>query len=177
MEIAAESGEVVKCTSNSSNEEHLKDNLKLTSHKGTENLQNKQPSGDTVLCEKEPSHCKSGLMDVPCSPNVGGARTSQEILSMEPSDMDKKREAFLEHLKQKYPHHASVIMSHQERLREQCLQGMLSSLQCELNIQRYLLKIESLHQPRVSNCQSSKASVCVWRHVWVCVQYLPQPMI
>ncbi|XP_047666744.1 sickle tail protein isoform X4 [Tachysurus fulvidraco] len=87
-------------------------------------------------------------MAVPCSPNVGGARSSQEILSMELSDMDKKREAFLEHLKQKYPHHASVIMSHQERLREQCLQGMLSSLQCELNIQRYLLKIESLHQPR-----------------------------
>uniref|UniRef100_A0A669DDL1 KIAA1217 n=1 Tax=Oreochromis niloticus TaxID=8128 RepID=A0A669DDL1_ORENI len=38
---------------------------------------------------------------------------------MQPSDMDKKREAFLEHLKQKYPHHASAIMGHQERLREQ----------------------------------------------------------
>ncbi|XP_073782668.1 sickle tail protein homolog isoform X25 [Danio rerio] len=32
--------------------------------------------------------------------------------------MDHKKEAFLEHLKQKYPHHASVIMGHQERLRE-----------------------------------------------------------
>uniref|UniRef100_A0A8C9R4C4 KIAA1217 n=1 Tax=Scleropages formosus TaxID=113540 RepID=A0A8C9R4C4_SCLFO len=38
---------------------------------------------------------------------------------MQPSDMDRKREAFLEHLKQKYPHHASAIMGHQERLREQ----------------------------------------------------------
>uniref|UniRef100_A0A3B4EM10 Actin interacting protein 3-like C-terminal domain-containing protein n=1 Tax=Pygocentrus nattereri TaxID=42514 RepID=A0A3B4EM10_PYGNA len=38
---------------------------------------------------------------------------------MQPSEMDKKREAFLEHLKQKYPHHASAIMGHQERLREQ----------------------------------------------------------
>uniref|UniRef100_A0A3P8UE48 Si:ch211-285f17.1 n=1 Tax=Cynoglossus semilaevis TaxID=244447 RepID=A0A3P8UE48_CYNSE len=38
---------------------------------------------------------------------------------MQPPDMDKKREAFLEHLKQKYPHHASAIMGHQERLREQ----------------------------------------------------------
>ncbi|XP_076014388.1 sickle tail protein homolog isoform X2 [Genypterus blacodes] len=38
---------------------------------------------------------------------------------MQPSDMDKKREAFLEHLKHKYPHHASAIMGHQERLREQ----------------------------------------------------------
>lgn len=38
---------------------------------------------------------------------------------MQPSDMDRKREAFLEHLKQKYPHHAVAIMGHQERLREQ----------------------------------------------------------
>lgn len=38
---------------------------------------------------------------------------------MQPPDIDKKREAFLEHLKQKYPHHASAIMGHQERLREQ----------------------------------------------------------
>ncbi|XP_028933652.2 sickle tail protein homolog isoform X13 [Ornithorhynchus anatinus] len=33
--------------------------------------------------------------------------------------MDRKREAFLEHLKQKYPHHATAIMGHQERLRDQ----------------------------------------------------------
>ncbi|XP_064188857.1 sickle tail protein homolog isoform X1 [Anguilla rostrata] len=67
---------------------------------------------------------------------------------MQPSDMDKKREAFLEHLKQKYPHHASAIMGHQERLREQALQFMLSSLHSELDIQRYLLKIESSRRSR-----------------------------
>ncbi|MCJ8728335.1 hypothetical protein PDJAM_G00003210 [Pangasius djambal] len=88
------------------------DNLKVTSLKGTEQFQSKQPLGGTVLCAKESGHCKSSHM-------VGGARSSQEILAMQPSDMDKKREAFLEHLKQKYPHHASVIMGHQERLREQ----------------------------------------------------------
>ncbi|XP_029444557.1 sickle tail protein homolog isoform X12 [Rhinatrema bivittatum] len=38
---------------------------------------------------------------------------------MQTSEMDKKREAFLEHLKQKYPHHANAIMGHQERLRDQ----------------------------------------------------------
>ncbi|XP_053092156.1 sickle tail protein homolog isoform X4 [Pangasianodon hypophthalmus] len=141
MELTDKRGEVVNCRSNSSDEEHLMDNLKVTLLKGTEQLQSKQPSGSTVLCAKDAGHCKSSHI-------VGGARSSQEILAMQPSDMDKKREAFLEHLKQKYPHHASVIMSHQERLREQYLQGMLSSLQCELNIQRYLLKIESLHQPR-----------------------------
>ncbi|XP_038585315.1 sickle tail protein homolog isoform X7 [Micropterus salmoides] len=67
---------------------------------------------------------------------------------MQPPDMDKKREAFLEHLKQKYPHHASAIMGHQERLREQSLQGMLSSLHSELDIQGYLMKIQLPHRSR-----------------------------
>ncbi|XP_058258772.1 sickle tail protein isoform X4 [Hemibagrus wyckioides] len=119
MEITAERGEVVKCRSNSPDQEHLKDNLKVTSLKDTKHLHSKQPSGGTVLCEKESRHCKSRHMAVPCHPIMGGARSSKEILSMQPSDMDKKRETFLEHLKQKYPHHASVIISHQERLREQ----------------------------------------------------------
>ncbi|XP_060777358.1 sickle tail protein homolog isoform X7 [Neoarius graeffei] len=151
MEIIGKRREVVKCSSNSPDEEHLKDNLKVTSLKDTEHFHSKQPLGGTVLCANESSH-----MAVPCRPMVRGARSAQEILAMQPSEMDKKREAFLEHLKQKYPQHASVIMGHQERLREQCLQGMLSSLQCELNIQRYLLKTESLHQPRN---QSARAGV------------------
>ncbi|XP_047010065.1 sickle tail protein homolog isoform X11 [Ictalurus punctatus] len=156
MDITDERGVVVKCRSNLPDEEHLKDNH-LTSLKGTEHLHSKQLSGGAVLCANESGHLKTSHNAVPCRPlSVGGARSSQEILAMQPSDMDKKREAFLEHLKQKYPHHASVIMGHQERLREQCLQGMLSSLQCELNIQRYLLKIESLHQPRN---QSARAGV------------------
>ncbi|XP_076428724.1 sickle tail protein homolog isoform X20 [Peromyscus maniculatus bairdii] len=62
---------------------------------------------------------------------------------MQTSEMDRKREAFLEHLKQKYPHHATAIMGHQERLRDQALQCMLVSLQAELDIQRYLMKIEA----------------------------------
>ncbi|XP_053118240.1 sickle tail protein homolog isoform X1 [Hemicordylus capensis] len=45
---------------------------------------------------------------------------------MQTSDMDKKREAFLEHLKQKYPHHATAIMGHQERLRDQTRSPKLS---------------------------------------------------
>uniref|UniRef100_A0A8C5N4D5 KIAA1217 n=1 Tax=Leptobrachium leishanense TaxID=445787 RepID=A0A8C5N4D5_9ANUR len=50
---------------------------------------------------------------------VGGPRSSKEILGMQTSEMDRKREAFLEHLKYKYPHHATAIMGHQERLRDQ----------------------------------------------------------
>ncbi|XP_072524915.1 sickle tail protein homolog isoform X1 [Salminus brasiliensis] len=37
---------------------------------------------------------------------------------MQPHNVERRREAFLEHLKQKYPHHASSIMGHQERLRD-----------------------------------------------------------
>ncbi|XP_033615227.1 sickle tail protein homolog isoform X12 [Fukomys damarensis] len=45
---------------------------------------------------------------------------------MQASEMDRKREAFLEHLKQKYPHHATAIMGHQERLRDQTRSPKLS---------------------------------------------------
>eukprot|EP00073_Rattus_norvegicus_P053892 XP_017456285.1 PREDICTED: sickle tail protein homolog isoform X10 [Rattus norvegicus] len=45
---------------------------------------------------------------------------------MQTSEMDRKREAFLEHLKQKYPHHATAIMGHQERLRDQTKSPKLS---------------------------------------------------
>ncbi|XP_062983690.1 sickle tail protein homolog isoform X2 [Elgaria multicarinata webbii] len=86
--------------------------------------------------------------NIPRRHTVGGPRSSKEILGMQTSDMDKKREAFLEHLKQKYPHHATAIMGHQERLRDQALQCMLVSLHSELDIQRYLVKIESSQRTR-----------------------------
>nr|XP_016818267.1 sickle tail protein homolog isoform X26 [Pan troglodytes] len=86
--------------------------------------------------------------NIPRRHTLGGPRTSKEILGMQTSEMDRKREAFLEHLKQKYPHHASAIMGHQERLRDQALKGMLISLQAELDIQRYLMKIESSQRTR-----------------------------
>ncbi|XP_037061907.1 sickle tail protein homolog isoform X15 [Peromyscus leucopus] len=81
--------------------------------------------------------------NIPRRHTLGGPRSSKEILGMQTSEMDRKREAFLEHLKQKYPHHATAIMGHQERLRDQALQCMLVSLQAELDIQRYLMKIEA----------------------------------
>ncbi|XP_062956443.1 sickle tail protein homolog isoform X3 [Cynocephalus volans] len=86
--------------------------------------------------------------NIPRRHTLGGPRSSKEILGMQTSEMDRKREAFLEHLKQKYPHHATAIMGHQERLRDQALQGMLISLQAELDIQRYLMKIESSQRTR-----------------------------
>ncbi|XP_073797642.1 sickle tail protein homolog isoform X36 [Danio rerio] len=60
---------------------------------------------------------------------------------MQPSDMDKKREAFLEHLKQKYPHHASAIMGHQERLREQT-RGSKQSVGCPSPVPVFVDQVE-----------------------------------
>ncbi|KAM5339061.1 sickle tail protein homolog isoform 17-T19 [Glossophaga mutica] len=64
--------------------------------------------------------------NIPRRHTLGGPRSSKEILGMQTSDMDRKREAFLEHLKQKYPHHATAIMGHQERLRDQTRSPKLS---------------------------------------------------
>ncbi|XP_072235058.1 sickle tail protein homolog isoform X3 [Leuresthes tenuis] len=93
-----------------------KSNLKVTSSEDAEHVSRRQASPNGTSPSKGDA---KGSRTVPRRHTLGGARSSKEILAMQPSDMDKKREAFLEHLKQKYPHHASAIMGHQERLREQ----------------------------------------------------------
>ncbi|XP_065150979.1 sickle tail protein homolog isoform X3 [Paramisgurnus dabryanus] len=134
----------------------LKGNLKVTSAEDAEHLSRKQQS---VPTNNPGNRCepRSSRAGVPRRHTVGGARSSREILAMQPSDMDKKREAFLEHLKQKYPHHASAIMGHQERLKEQLFQGMLSALHSEIDIQRYLLKIQNLGSCRSRGSKQSLA--------------------
>lgn len=96
--------------------EQSKSNLKVTSPEDVEHVNRRQASPNGTAPSKGDA---KGSRTVPRRHTLGGARGSREILAMQPSDMDKKREAFLEHLKQKYPHHASAIMGHQERLREQ----------------------------------------------------------
>ncbi|XP_044032765.1 sickle tail protein homolog isoform X29 [Siniperca chuatsi] len=93
-----------------------KSNLKVTSPEDVEHVSRRQASPNGTAPSRGDA---KGSRTVPRRHTLGGARGSREILAMQPSDMDKKREAFLEHLKQKYPHHASAIMGHQERLREQ----------------------------------------------------------
>ncbi|XP_018550847.1 sickle tail protein homolog isoform X14 [Lates calcarifer] len=93
-----------------------KSNLKVTSPEDAEHVSRRQASPNGTPPTRGDA---KGSRTVPRRHTLGGARSSREILAMQPSDMDKKREAFLEHLKQKYPHHASAIMGHQERLREQ----------------------------------------------------------
>nr|XP_046212176.1 sickle tail protein homolog [Oncorhynchus gorbuscha] len=123
-----------------------KSNLKVTSPEDSEQLSSRQgPPNGTPTRAQDPKG--NGSRTVPRRHTLGGARSSQEILAMQPSDMDKKREAFLEHLKQKYPHHASAIMGHQERLREQCrspAHGPSSSIVGEQPEHLSLASLESL---------------------------------
>uniref|UniRef100_A0A4W5L4S8 Uncharacterized protein n=2 Tax=Hucho hucho TaxID=62062 RepID=A0A4W5L4S8_9TELE len=123
-----------------------KSNLKVTSPEDSEQLSSRQgPPNGTPTRAQDPKG--NGSRTVPRRHTLGGARSSQEILAMQPSDMDKKREAFLEHLKQKYPHHASAIMGHQERLREQSrspVHGPSSSIVGEQPEHLSLASLESL---------------------------------
>uniref|UniRef100_A0A9J8D477 Si:ch211-285f17.1 n=1 Tax=Cyprinus carpio carpio TaxID=630221 RepID=A0A9J8D477_CYPCA len=121
-------------------EEPLKGNLKVTSSEDAEHLARKH---QVVSASSPGSRCeaKSSRAGVPRRHTVGGARSSQEILAMQPSDMDKKREAFLEHLKQKYPHHASAIMGHQERLREKS-RGPKQSVACSSPVPVFVDQVE-----------------------------------
>uniref|UniRef100_A0A8C1BJ84 Si:ch211-285f17.1 n=1 Tax=Cyprinus carpio carpio TaxID=630221 RepID=A0A8C1BJ84_CYPCA len=118
----------------------LKGNLKVTSSEDAEHLARKH---QVVSASSPGSRCeaKSSRAGVPRRHTVGGARSSQEILAMQPSDMDKKREAFLEHLKQKYPHHASAIMGHQERLREKS-RGPKQSVACSSPVPVFVDQVE-----------------------------------
>ncbi|NXR44067.1 SKT protein, partial [Hippolais icterina] len=96
--------------------DHAKPSLHVTSLDDAECLRSKE------LLSTPSSHTSSNsksTRNIPRRHTVGGPRSSKEILGMQTSEMDRKREAFLEHLKQKYPHHATAIMGHQERLRDQ----------------------------------------------------------
>lgn len=87
--------------------------------------------------------------NIPRRHTLGGPRSSKEILGMQPSEMDRKREAFLEHLKQKYPHHATAIMGHQERLRDQV--SSTSSMETKPNSCGCRMKSQAQTQSELSS--------------------------
>ncbi|XP_029391917.1 sickle tail protein homolog isoform X3 [Mus pahari] len=108
---------------------------KAAAHKeqGKSNLQ--VTSQEDAACRRPRERLSNGnaraqvskpARNIPRRHTLGGPRSSKEILGMQTSEMDRKREAFLEHLKQKYPHHATAIMGHQERLRDQTKSPKLS---------------------------------------------------
>ncbi|XP_076187809.1 sickle tail protein homolog isoform X3 [Aptenodytes patagonicus] len=144
-----ESQKLELCVACSTDSRQMKDQAKTSLH--VTSLDDAECPRSKELLSTPNSHISSNsksTRNIPRRHTVGGPRSSKEILGMQTSEMDRKREAFLEHLKQKYPHHATAIMGHQERLRDQVLQCMLVSLHSELDIQRYLMKIESSQRTR-----------------------------
>ncbi|XP_070775002.1 sickle tail protein homolog [Enoplosus armatus] len=88
-------------------------------------LQDKQHTKSSLLCNPDFSSYGSD----PRSPSTlprsyatstgASSRDSQlDSLMMQHSDVERKKEVFLDHLRQKYPHHAAIIMGHQDRMRE-----------------------------------------------------------
>nr|XP_057923122.1 sickle tail protein isoform X2 [Doryrhamphus excisus] len=73
------------------------------------------------------NHLMYNLRGVPSSPitlprsyAAASSRESElENLLMQHSEVERKKEVFLDHLRQKYPHHADIIIGHQERMKEQ----------------------------------------------------------
>ncbi|XP_075408617.1 sickle tail protein homolog isoform X10 [Tenrec ecaudatus] len=103
-------------------QEQGKGNLHVTS---LEDAECRRPK-ERLSNGKGPASLSKSSRSLPRRHTLGGPRSSKEILGMQTSEMDRKREAFLEHLKQKYPHHATAIMGHQERLRDQTRSPKLS---------------------------------------------------
>ncbi|KAM7124620.1 sickle tail protein homolog isoform 4-T5 [Ciconia maguari] len=108
------------CLACSTDSRQMKDQAKTSLH--VTSLDDAECLRSKELLSTPNSHTSSNsksTRNIPRRHTVGGPRSSKEILGMQTSEMDRKREAFLEHLKQKYPHHATAIMGHQERLRDQ----------------------------------------------------------
>ncbi|KAK2536453.1 hypothetical protein Q9233_003221 [Columba guinea] len=114
-----ESQKLELCLACSADSRQMKDQAKTSLH--VTSLDDAECLRSKELLSTPNSHTSNSksARHIPRRHTVGGPRSSKEILGMQTSEMDRKREAFLEHLKQKYPHHATAIMGHQERLRDQ----------------------------------------------------------
>ncbi|XP_051466722.1 sickle tail protein homolog isoform X2 [Apus apus] len=107
------------CLAGAADSKQMKDQAKTSLHVTSLDDAECLRSKEHLLTPNSLTSNSKSTRNIPRRHTVGGPRSSKEILGMQTSEMDRKREAFLEHLKQKYPHHATAIMGHQERLRDQ----------------------------------------------------------
>ncbi|XP_063314890.1 SRC kinase signaling inhibitor 1 isoform X3 [Pelobates fuscus] len=72
---------------------------------------------------------------------VIAAQSLEALTGLQKSDMERKRDAFMDHLKNKYPQHALAIRGQQERIRDQLFQGssplLLSGTSCNSDTLMY----------------------------------------
>ena len=89
-------------------------------------LQKKKHTNSSLLCNPD----VSSYGPAPNSPSTlprryataagVSSRDSQlDSLMMQHSDVERKKEVVLDHLRQKYPHHAAIIMGREDHMREQ----------------------------------------------------------
>ncbi|XP_075440741.1 SRC kinase signaling inhibitor 1, partial [Ascaphus truei] len=64
-----------------------------------------------------------GLVHTERRHTVIAAQSLEALTGLQKSDMERKRDVFMDHLKNKYPQHALAIRGQQERIRDQLLQG------------------------------------------------------
>lgn len=58
---------------------------------------------------------------------VIAAQSLEALTGLQKSEMERKRDAFMDHLKNKYPQHALALRGQQERMRDQ-VRGVFSGL-------------------------------------------------
>lgn len=111
-------------------------------------MQDKQYTQSSLLCDTDFSYGSDPLSPSTLPQNYAttasaSSRDSQlDSLMTQHSDVVRKKEVFLDNLRQKYPHHAAIIMGHQDRMREQVRKTMGSRvLLTSLHKQRLKIKI------------------------------------
>ncbi|XP_042285931.1 sickle tail protein homolog isoform X4 [Thunnus maccoyii] len=85
-------------------------------------LQKKQHTNNSLLCNLDFASYGSAPRSpstLPRSYATSSRDSELDSLIMQHSEVERKKEVFLDHLRQKYPHHAAIIMGNQERMREQ----------------------------------------------------------
>ncbi|KAM9350014.1 sickle tail protein [Symphorus nematophorus] len=80
-----------------------------------------KPTEHTGNNSSKASHSPSTLpQDFATAAEASSSRDDQlDSLLMQHCDVERKKEVFLDHLRQKYPHHAAIIMGHQDHPRKQ----------------------------------------------------------
>ncbi|XP_013869298.1 sickle tail protein homolog [Austrofundulus limnaeus] len=110
MKAGSEGNLVHKPTSTQNQSQTSSDGLQ---HKHQQVLKEQNTKLTANNSRKDPHSSPSTLPRSYVYSSTPASRESQH------SDMERKREVFLEHLKQKYPNHAAIIMGHSDSMRDQ----------------------------------------------------------
>ncbi|KAG8446893.1 hypothetical protein GDO86_014372 [Hymenochirus boettgeri] len=93
---------------------------------------------------------------------VIAAQSLEALTGLQKSDMERKRDAFMDHLKNKYPQHAIAIRGQQERIRDQLLQGasplLLAGTSCSPDALMYRDTQENASPVCLDNSSSTRSS-------------------